>query len=493
MQPSDPAETQRNADETARQEHGGGDTPLMFALPNQIGQVTQLGHYRLIRLVGSGGIGNVYEALDLNLDRTVAVKVPRLNGLGSQEFNERFLREARTAAKLDHPNLTAIIDIGSQGPVAYIVSQWCDGGDLATWLQKHPTRNERPSPKEIAAFFVPVARAIHYCHRRGVIHLDLKPSNLLLQTHEGVVEASHSLATLYPKVSDFGLARSMDTSLEQTSSSMFLGTPLYMAPEQAECQRDQIGAATDVFSLGIVLHEVVAGERPFAGATAFEVMDQIRSANWKRTQLPSGVPRDLASIIERCLQHDPADRYASAGQLADELERFSRGETVQTKPTSWFRGCLRWSRQSQRVQQAGIVAVAAQVTVLVNVYGHFALLLAGYEMPFEADQWLFFREMFPTVALLHIPSLVNGFRTILRKPHSVLIGTLLSLIFLAVVGFVLASGRPTFSVYTGNPMATYVVHLTLGALALVQLLAYLLAVSAVVHAGRGATPPPPSA
>jgi serine/threonine protein kinase len=481
MASPDPAETQRNGEETAGREDFAGTTPLNVALPDQIGQFNQLGHYRLIRLVGSGGVGNVFEALDLQLDRAVAVKVPRLDLVGSQEFTERFLHEARTAAKLDHPNLTSIIDIGSQGPVAYIVSQWCDRGDLATWLKKHPTQEERPATEQIAAFFVLIARAIDHCHRRGVVHLDLKPSNILLQTRDGAAEGSDSLATLHPKVSDFGLARWIDQQLEQTTTSLFLGTPLYMAPEQAAGRRDQIGAATDIFSLGIVLHEVVAGERPFAGSTAIEVMDRIRSADWRRSQLPRDVPRDLAFIIERCLQREPADRFVSAGELADELERSSRGETIRTKPVSALGEFVRWSRRPQRIPQAGIIAIATHLTVLINLFGHFGLLLAGYQMPFEVDHGLFFREMFPAVALLHVPSLINGFRTVARRPYAVLIGTCLSFAFLAVLVGILASGQPTFSVYTDNPLATYVVHLTLSALALVQVWAYLLAVYATRH------------
>lgn len=475
---SDPSETERGTDETARPQQGISDTPLNVFLPDQIGKVKQLGNYQLKRLVGRGGIGNVFEAFDTNLQRTVAVKVPRLDVLGALEFRERFLREARTTAQFDHPNLTSIIEVGSSGPLLYIVSQWCNGGDLATWLRSHPMRLD---PVEIARFVAKVSEAIHYCHQRGIVHLDLKPSNVLLQTDGGVDAAHGSLTAFQPKVADFGLARWIDGQLDQTSTSMFLGTPLYMAPEQAECRRDQIGAATDVFSLGVLLHELVTGTRPFDAPTAVRVMDRVRSVDWKRSDLPADVPRDMAVVIERCLQREPNDRYRSAGELAEDLRRFSDGNRIAAKPPSPTQQALRWCRQPERMVQAGIVTVAAQITILINVYGHFALWLAGYSMPFEVDHGLFFRETFPVTALLHLPLLANGFRTIRSRPYSVFIGTVMSIAFLAMVLLVLASGKPAFSVYIGNPLATYVVHLTIGAIALVQLMAHLVAIPAALQ------------
>ncbi len=443
------------------------ETPRELAA---LGNLQQLGNYRLTRLVGRGGMGNVFHAQDEKLHREVAIKIPRLDLMFLPGLEDRFLREAQAAARLDHPNLVSILQVGTEGPVPYIATHWCDRGDLSTWMRKPSTSR---SPSEVAAFMAKVADAIQHCHDCGVVHLDLKPSNIMLTSTSDEPSGQSSLngASLngvIPKVTDFGLARLLEHQLDKTSTSMFLGTPLYMAPEQAECKRELIGPASDLFALGVLLHELSCGVRPFDGETVTTILDQVRRVELMNMSAMRGLPRDLRTIISRCLQRDPADRYASAGSLADDLRRFASSKPIQAQPVSIRRRLWMWCSRPERITQAGIVTIAIQFTVLANLYSHFILKGFGYETPMPFDSWTFFKESLPVVLFPHIPLLFNGFRILAFRRGSVLIGTLLSLVFLLALLSVLLGAKPSFSAYIGNPLATYIAHLFIFCLALVQ-------------------------
>ncbi|QDV64644.1 Serine/threonine-protein kinase PrkC [Crateriforma conspicua] len=446
----------------------------------------QIGNYELTRLVGRGGMGNVFHARDPALDREVALKVPRVEVMLSPDVERRFIREARAAAQLDHPNLVSILQVGSDGPYPYIASQWCDGGDLATWMRKNPQPRD---PYDAARFMAAVADAIQHCHGRRIVHLDLKPSNILLVGRDDQTDPRSDLAALHPKVTDFGLARLMDVQLDQTTESMFLGTPLYMAPEQAECRRDLIGPASDVFALGVVLHELATGKRPFDGETLTLVLDQIRSVNVHSTMPLRTLPRDLRTIISRCLQREPSDRYSTAAALRDDLRLFASENPIRIRRVSLGRRFWLWCRRPERITQTGVVTVAIQIAVLSNLYSHYVLMGLGYQVPFSVDNWQFFKETIPVALFPHLPLLINGFRTIRRKRWSVTIGILLSLVFVGALASVLFGAKAAFSAYQGNPLASYVAHLFICCMALVQLIAHLIAIPAAMKesAERGRT------
>ncbi|MCS7469490.1 serine/threonine protein kinase [Stieleria sp. ICT_E10.1] len=437
--------------------------------------INQIGPYAIIRLVGQGGMGNVFKARDPALDRELALKVPRIEVMLSPDVKRRFFREARAAARLDHPHLVSILQVGADGPFPFIATQWCDHGDLATWMRANP--GPRP-PCDVALFMADVADAVQHCHDRQIVHLDLKPSNILLVARDGGSQSESSVAGLSPKVTDFGLARLMDVQLDRTTDSMFLGTPLYMSPEQAECKRTLIGPCSDVFALGVVLHELLIGVRPFEGETLTAVLDRIRQVNPDSQAQLKRLPRDLRTIITRCLQRDPADRYSSASALSDDLRNFAASRPIQARPVSLARRFWLWCNRSERITQAGAVTIAIQLAVLGNLYGHFLLLALGYELNFQMDNWEFFVEGLPLALCLHLPLLINGVRTIRHRRWSVAIGTTVSAVFVASIAMVLIRGESAFSMYLNNPFASYVAHLFILCLATIQFAVHLVAIPA---------------
>jgi len=259
---------------------------------------------------------------------------------------------------------------------------------------------------------------------------------------------------------------------------MFLGTPLYMAPEQAECKRELIGPASDVFAMGVVLHELVSGVKPFDGDTITSVLDQIRQAGLPKSSELQRLPRDLRTVIARCLQKEPADRYESAGMLAADLRRFAASKPIHAHAVPLTRQFWLWCSRPERITQAGAITVAIQVTVLGNLYSHFILQWLGYRLPMKFDSWTFFQETIPVALFPHIPLLINGFRTIRRKRWSMLIGTTLSSIFSVILFSILLGQKPSFSAYEGEPLATYIAHLFIFCLSVIQLAVHMLAVPA---------------
>jgi serine/threonine-protein kinase len=277
----------------------------------------------IIRLIGSGGLGAVYLARDEELDRSVAIKLNRAGSWLGPEGRARFKREAMAVARLQHPNIASIHDVGEEGGFSYTVLEYVDGGDLGQKLR------DGPFPPEAAArLMAALARAVDYAHSLGILHRDLKPSNILL-TLDGT-----------PKIGDFGLAKLMgEREAGITSPGTFMGTPSYMAPEQTRGELRSIGRATDIYALGTILYELLAGRRPFEGGTPIEMMMQVREAE---PEPPSRwrpeVPRDLDAICLKCLEKDPSLRYSTAGDLAEDLERFLAGRAVfARKPTVWRR------------------------------------------------------------------------------------------------------------------------------------------------------------
>jgi serine/threonine protein kinase len=289
---------------------------------------TKIGRYVIVRALGRGGMSSVYLAQDESLERSVAIKLHVWGPRAGPDVLTRFRREAMAVARLTHPNIVSIYDVGEQDGLLYVVLQYVDGGDLGQKMTSGPWQ-----PDEAARLIATLARAVDHAHSVGIIHRDLKPSNILLTKEDT------------PLISDFGLAKLIGEQQQEAAETrvgMVLGTPAYMAPEQASGAIKRIGPATDIYSLGAMLYELLAGRRPFVGGTPLEMLMQVREAPPEPpTRWRPDLPRDFDAICMKCLQKDPGRRYPSAAALAEDLERFLAGRPVHARQESIWEGLRR--------------------------------------------------------------------------------------------------------------------------------------------------------
>ena len=314
---------------------------------------TMGGSYLLLERIGQGGMGVVYKANQVSLRRVVALKVLRAGALATAHDLARFHTEAEAVARLRHPNIVQVFEAGERDGQRYLALEYMEGGDLRRKLAGSPL-----PAASAAALLEPLARAVHHAHEAGIIHRDLKPANVLLDA-DGI-----------PKVTDFGLAKRVDESAGLTGSDHPLGTPSYMAPEQAQSQSAEIGPHTDVYALGAILYECLTGRAPFLGATPMETMMQVvQVESVPPRRLVAAVPRDLETICLKCLEKDPAKRYPRANDLADDLRRFLVGRPVQARPVSaWERGA-KWTRRRPALAALLIVVVMGITVGLPLILG----------------------------------------------------------------------------------------------------------------------------
>jgi serine/threonine protein kinase len=325
----------------------------------------RFGRFQVIRSLGHGGFGVVMLAWDPALSRDVALKVPQPEGLVTPEARKRFDREARAAAKLDHPNIVPVYECGTVGTVAYIAAAYCAGPTLAEWL----ARQVRPVPvRDAAVLAATLARAVQHAHERGVLHRDLKPSNILLQVPDASGASSGedgSLASLQPRITDFSLAWLADGQGPQTQSGIPFGSPSYMAPEQAEGRLKDIGPAADVYGLGSILYELLSGSPPLRGEGHLDTLRRVIADDPPppRRARPD-VPAELDAIVLKCLEKDPARRYPAAHDLAEDLDRFLAGEPTRARPPGrWERIRRRARRDRAALFVASVLAVCAVIIV----------------------------------------------------------------------------------------------------------------------------------
>ncbi|MBM4072431.1 MAG: hypothetical protein FJ271_26405 [Planctomycetes bacterium] len=312
----------------------------------QVGEASlpRLAGFEILEELGRGGMGVVYKAWQLSLQRTVALKMVGAFA-GSQDL-DRFRAEARGIARLHHPHLVSIYEIGEYRNLPYYAMEYMGGGTLARRLNGQPI-----DPRVAAELMQSLAGAIDYAHRNGIVHRDLKPANILLS-------ADADLADAVAKITDFGIAKHLDQADSQTRTGDILGTPHYMAPEQAMGQSGQAGPTADVYSLGAILYELLTGRAPFHAYEGADVLFRLIHDEPERpSRLVRGLPRDLQTICLMCLEKTPARRYASAAALADDLRRFLSDEPIQARPASrWDRAC-RWVRR--RPAWAAIIGMTA--------------------------------------------------------------------------------------------------------------------------------------
>jgi serine/threonine-protein kinase len=326
--------------------------------------------YELLGILGRGGMGIVFRARQLSLKRQVALKMILSGRHARPTERARFQREAEAVARLQHPNIVQIYEVGEQNGLPYFSLEFVNAGSLAQFLQG----NQQPSNLS-AQFVLDLARAMHYAHKRGIVHRDLKPANILLQLDESQIlkngqmteprrprEAERGerereaqprvdtaifrdLPSYVPKITDFGLAKHMGGEDGLARPGPIVGTPSYMAPEQAHQHSDAvIGPQADVYALGAILYEMVTGRPPFLGTTAEETAQQVLSFEpVPPTQLQPKIPRDLETICLVCLQKDPVLRYSSAEALAEDLRRFLGNEPILARRTALPERVVKWA------------------------------------------------------------------------------------------------------------------------------------------------------
>jgi tetratricopeptide (TPR) repeat protein len=302
--------------------------------PGTLEQGTGLSDYEVQEEIGRGGMAVVYRARQISLDRIVALKRILIGQLALPGEVARFRAEALAVARLQHPNIVQIHAIGEHDGVPFLSLEYVEGGTLAGHLAGQPL-----PPEPAARLAETLAWAMQHAHERGIVHLDLKPGNILLA------------GDLVPKIADFGLARNRgEGGPLPTETGVIRGTPAYMAPEQAEGRTEAIGRCSDVYALGAILYELLTGRPPFQAATALETLEQVRSREpVLLRQLQPNVPRDLETIVLKCLHKDPARRYASAAALAEDLHRFLAGQPIQARPVGAVEHAWRWCRRNPTV------------------------------------------------------------------------------------------------------------------------------------------------
>jgi ubiquinone/menaquinone biosynthesis C-methylase UbiE/tetratricopeptide (TPR) repeat protein len=336
--------------------------------------------YEIVGELGRGGMGVVYEARDVRLNRSVALKMVLAGAHAGPQELARFRREAEAAASLQHPNIVQIYEVGEANGCPYLSLEFVEGGSLAARLDGTP-RPAGPSARIIEA----LARAVDVAHRHGVIHRDLKPSNILLQRKseirnpklgsEPVSDFEFRISDFAPKICDFGLAKRIEDADGPTQSGAILGTPSYMAPEQAAGKGREMGPATDVYALGAVLYELVTGRPPFKATTPVDTILQVIGEDpVPPRRLQPRLPRDLETICLKCLQKDPRRRYENAAALADDLSRFLAGEPVRARPVGWAEVVAKWARRRPAAAALLGVSVAATAALLIGGFVYQARL-----------------------------------------------------------------------------------------------------------------------
>ncbi len=343
--------------------------------------------FDILSELGHGGMGTVFKARQQRLKRTVALKLLHTATHADSARRSRFRTEAEATARLQHANIAQVYEIGERDGVPYLVMEYVEGGSLGLWLRGKPQ-----SPLQSAELVVSLARAMDYAHRQGVVHRDLKPDNILLHIapseREGPPRPKKGSGTLprlgayVAKITDFGLAKLLENESSLSRSGAVVGTPSYMAPEQAAGKSREVGPATDIYALGAILYEMLTGRPPFQGDSLLDILEQVRrSEPVPPSQLLPKVPRDLETICLKALSRSPTQRYASAGDLADDLDRFLKGEPIRARPVGRAERVIRWCRR--RPAQAGLTAMAVALALTVLVA---SVLLALFSTARERSQ-----------------------------------------------------------------------------------------------------------
>src|SRR5262245_37506449 len=384
------------------QDHRSADPTVPRPLPSAV----SVPGYTILEVLGRGGMGVVYKARQDKANRLVALKMILTGAHAGDDERQRFQAEAEAVASLSHPHIVQVYEVGEtpEGH-SFFSLEFVAGGTLADRLQQGPL-----PPVEAAVVLEALARAVQYAHEHGIVHRDLTPRNLLLAADDSSSVVSRSTLKLghnvslgaglksehavgpplaaIPKISDFGLAKRLDADESLTHTGAIMGTPNYMAPEQAAGQSKRVGPAADIYGLGVLLYECLTGRPPFKGATIAETLDQVRTMEpIAPHRFTKEVPRDLETICLHCLRKDPERRYASAELLADDLRCFREGRPISVRPVGNLERVWRWCRRNPRwaAMIAAVVLLLWGVTG-VSLYAYFTVAAMNEDIQAKNDE-----------------------------------------------------------------------------------------------------------
>jgi serine/threonine-protein kinase len=386
-----------------------------------------VGDYELLKELAQGGMGVVYRARQRSLNRPVALKMILQGRLSTPAALTRFQDEARATAELDHPNIVPIYEVGEHDGRPFFSMKLIDGGTLSDALRSAP----RPDARKFVAVLAKVCRAIHYAHQRGILHRDLKPSNVLIDERGE------------PFVADFGLVKRLGADETMTATGALLGTPAYMAPEQAEGPSTAVTTLADVYALGAILYEILTGRPPFRGETPLDTLRLVRETQVEPpARLNPDADANLVAVCLKCLEKDPTRRYASAGDLADDLERWLAGDPVLARPAGSVTRLFEWLRQNTRAAVwVGVIGICwgllgPQLPLALRIYGPLMARTEDTDAEFAsgptplllravrgAPEWLYLWAAVPLATLIHLSGgMLTYLATRSRDPQSHLAG-----------------------------------------------------------------------
>ena len=426
-----------------------------------------IGKFVLEQYLGAGGFGTVFLARDTLLQRYVAVKIPHARVLEHASLRERFLREGQAAAQLNHPHLLQVFEAGEDRGLLYLAMAYCPGPTLFHWLQEHPGPL---SPRLAVQLVQSFATALTHAHEKGIIHRDLKPANILLMPCGKGDAAWSEEFPFIPCITDFGLAKVIEETWLYSGSSVVIGTPRYMAWEQALGKSNLIGPPTDVYALGVLLYELVTRHLPFQALTALSMLEMLFD---ERPILPrqhnASVPRDVETICLKCLERNPAQRYASTQELANELQRTLEGKAIRARRVRSWENLARWCQRPERMRDAGLYAIILNAIIILWVLMGFGQSPSNPELVSALPSAILI--LFAT----HLPMIGIGYFTMRRIRWAVWAGLAIAIPLFAMVFINFLGFGNLFEVFWKDTLVRTNMFFLISLLFCIQLLAYITA------------------